>query len=69
MYIEHGIYAMCARLRQPLADDFNDWVANVIISIRKNGYYISSSKDDKWLGIREETKRVRRWKLIQLRSL
>lgn len=60
MYIEHGIYAMCARSRQPLADDFNDWVANVIISIRKNGYYISSSKDDKWLGIREETKKVRR---------
>ena len=51
---------MCARSRQPIADDFNDWVSDVIISIRKNGYYIASEKDDKRLGIREETKKVRR---------
>lgn len=60
MYIERGIYAMCARSRQPIADDFNDWVMDVISSIRKNGYYISSEKDAKWLGIRNETKTVRR---------
>lgn len=60
MYKETGIYAMCARSRQPIADDFNDWVSSVIISIRKNGYYISSEKDEKWIGIRAETKKVRR---------
>lgn len=60
MYIERGIYAMCARSRQPIADDFNDWVMDVISSIRKNGYYIASEKDGKWLGIRNETKLVRR---------
>lgn len=60
MYIERGIYAMCARSRQPIADDFNDWVMDVISSIRKNGYYIASEKDAKWLGIRNETKTVRR---------
>lgn len=59
MYKEVGIYAMCARSRQPIADDFNDWVSDVIISIRKNGYYIASEKDKKWLGIRQETKVVR----------
>lgn len=60
MYIERGIYAMCARSRQPIADDFNDWVMDVISSIRKSGYYISSEKDAKWLGIRNEAKIVRR---------
>lgn len=60
MYKEVGIYAMCARSRQPIADDFNDWVSAVIISIRKNGYYIAYEKDAKWLGIRQETKAVRK---------
>lgn len=60
MYKEVGIYAMCARSRQPVADEFNDWVASVIIAIRKNGYYIASEKDSKWLGVREETKKVRK---------
>lgn len=60
MYTETGIYAMCARSRQPVADDFNDWVSSVIISIRRNGYYIASEKDDNWLATRKETKQVRR---------
>lgn len=61
MYNEFGIYAMCARSRQPAADDFNDWVANVISLIRKNGYYIASEKDSKWIGIREESKQARKY--------
>lgn len=67
MYNEFGIYAMCARSRQPVADNFNDWVAGVISSIRKNGYYIVAEKDNKWLGIREESKRSRRFETDQIK--
>ena len=60
MYLERGIYEVCRRSNQPLADDFNDWVYDVISDIAKNGYYISAEKDEKWLGIRQETKDVRK---------
>lgn len=60
MYLERGIYEVCRWSNQKVADDFNDWVYETIYSIRKNGYYIASAKDDKWLGVREETKKVRR---------
>lgn len=60
MYVERGIYEVCRRSNQPLADDFNDWVYETISQIRKNGYYIASEKDDKWLATRKETKQVRR---------
>lgn len=59
MYSERGIYEICRWSNQKMADDFHDWVSDVIISIRKNGYYIASEKDKKWLGIRQETKVVR----------
>lgn len=60
MYTERGIYAICRYSSQPIADKFDDWVYETISSIRKNGYYIVSEKDEKWLGIRQETKQVRR---------
>ena len=67
MYNEFGIYAMCARSRQAVADDFNDLVAEVISSIRKNGYYIAAEKDSKWLGIRNESKQARRYETDQIK--
>lgn len=60
MYTERGIYAICRYSSQPIADKFDDWVYDTISSIRKNGYYIASEKDEKWLSIRQETKQVRR---------
>lgn len=60
MYMERGIYEACRRSNQPIADDFNDWVYEIISEIAKNGYYIATEKDEKWLGIRKETKQVRR---------
>ena len=60
MYKERGIYEACRRSNQPLADDFNDWVYETISEIARNGYYITTEKDEKWLGIRQETKQVRR---------
>lgn len=60
MYTERGIYAICRYSNQPVADGFDDWVYETILTIRKNGYYIASEKDAKWLGIREESKKVRK---------
>ena len=60
MYIERGIYEICRKSRQTIADSFYDWVYDTITSIKKNGYYIASDKDEKWLGIRQQTKEVRK---------
>ena len=60
MYAEQGVYAICGYSNKEIAEKFNDWVYETIILIRKNGYYITTEKDEKWLGIRQETKQVRR---------
>lgn len=60
MYTERGIYEVCRRSRQAIADSFYDWVYDTITDIKKNGYYIVTEKDEKWLGIRQQTKEVRR---------
>lgn len=67
MYIERGIYEICRKSAQPVADDFNDWVYDTIESIKKNGYYIASKKDSKWLGIRNESKQARRYETDQIK--
>ena len=56
MYTEKGIYEVCRRSRQEIADKFYDWVYATLEEIKKNRYYISDEKDEKWLGIRKETK-------------
>lgn len=60
MYSERGIYAICGYSNKEIAEQFNDWAYEVIISIRKNGYYIATEKDEKWLGVRTDSKRTRR---------
>lgn len=67
MYEERGIYEACRRSRQKIADDFNDWVFDVIQSIKKNGYYIISENDNKWLGIRQESKEIRKMETDQIK--
>nr|DAG71924.1 MAG TPA: antirepressor [Caudoviricetes sp.] len=67
MYPEKGIYEICRYSRQKVAGDFYDWVYDVIQSIKKNGYYIASEKDEKWLGIRQETKEVRKAETDQIK--
>ncbi len=67
MYSERGIYEVCRYSNQKIADDFHDWVYEVIQSIRKNGYYIASGKDEKWLGTRQETKQVRKLETDQIK--
>ena len=60
MYVEKGIYEICRHSKQKTADNFYDWTYDVIQSIKKNGHYIFTEKDGKWLGIRQQTKQVRR---------
>ena len=55
MYTERGIYEICRHSKQKMADSFYDWVYETIQSIKKNGYYIASEKDSRWLGIRKES--------------
>ena len=67
MYSERGIYEACRWSNQKVADEFNDWVYEIIQSIKKNGYYIASEKDSKWLGIREESKEARKYETDQIK--
>ena len=39
----------------------------MISLIRKNGYYIASEKDKKWLGAREESKQARKYEKDQIK--
>lgn len=67
MYSERGIYEVCRWSNQKVADEFNDWAYETIQSIKKNGYYIASEKDSKWIGIRNESKQVRRYETDQIK--
>ena len=67
LYIERGIYVVCRRSAQPLADDLNDWVYDTILSIKRNGCYIATEKDEKWLGIQQEMKEARRAETDQIK--
>jgi prophage antirepressor-like protein len=67
MYTERGIYEICRFSYQTVADDFYDWVYEVISSIRKNRYYIATERDTEWLGIREESKQIRRYETDQIK--
>lgn len=58
MYTAQGIFEICRHSNQPHADDFYDYVYGIVIEITQNGYYIATEKDEKWLGIRRETKQV-----------
>lgn len=55
-----AVYQICFRSNKPEALEFTEWVSEVIELIRKNGYYIANEKDEKWLGIRQESKKERR---------
>ena len=67
MYSERGIYEVCRWSNQKVADEFNDWAYEIIQSIKKNGYYIASEKDSKWLGIREDSKKARKYETDQIK--
>lgn len=67
MYDERGILDVIRWSTTEIADQYFDWVYDIIQSIKKNGYYITSEKDKKWLGIRNESKEVRRYETDQIK--
>ena len=60
MYNEKGVYEILRHSQQPLADDFFDYVYEMLHDISHKGYYIASKKDNKWLGTRERGINMRR---------
>jgi len=60
MYDERGILDVIRWSTSNVADNYFDWIYDVIQEIKKNGYYITTEEDEKWLGIRQETKEVRK---------
>lgn len=67
MYDERGILDVIRWSTTEIADQYFDWVYDIIQSIKKNGYYITSEKDKKWLGIRNESKEARRYETDQIK--
>ena len=67
MYDERGILDVIRWSTTEIADQYFDWVYDIIQSIKKNGYYITSEKDNKWLGIRNESKEARRYETDQIK--
>lgn len=67
MYNEWRIYDIVRKSNQPVADEYFEWVFEVIQTIKQNGYYIESEKDEKWLGIWQETKEVRKAETDQIK--
>ena len=57
---EEAVYNISFRSNKPEAKLFTKWVSNVLKQIRINGYYIATEKDEKWLGVRTDSKRTRR---------
>ena len=66
MYKERGIYEICRYSNQPIADDFNDWVYDTILSIKRM-VITSLPRKTKWLGTRQETKEVRKAETDQIK--
>ena len=60
MYNEKGIYEILRRCDKPLADDFFDYVYEMLHDISHKGYYLASKKDNEWLGLRERGINTRR---------
>ena len=60
MYNEKGVYEILRHSQQPLADDFFDYVYEMLHDISHKGYYIASKKDNEWLGTRERGINMRR---------
>lgn len=60
MHTAQGVFEICRHSIQPCADKFYDWVYQIVIDIARNGYYVASEKDEEWLGIRQQTREVRR---------
>lgn len=57
---EEAVYNLSFRSNKPEAKLFTKWVSKVLKQIRINGYYIATEKDEQWLQVRSEGKKVRK---------
>lgn len=57
---EEAVYNLSFRSNKPEAKLFTKWVSKVLKQIRINGYYVANEKDEQWLQIRSEGKKVRK---------
>ena len=57
---EEAVYNISFRSNKPEAKLFTKWVSKVLKQIRINGYYIATEKDEQWLQVRSEGKKVRK---------
>lgn len=57
---EEAVYNISFRSNKPEAKLFTRWVSGILKQIRINGYYIATEKDEKWLGVRSESRKVRK---------
>jgi prophage antirepressor-like protein len=55
----HAVYNVAFRSNKPEGREFTKWVTEVVEFVRRNGFYISTEKDEKWFGVRKESKQVR----------
>lgn len=60
LYDEKGIFTVVRYSRTKVSNNYFDWVYDKIQDIKKNGFYIPTEKDDKWLGVRDDSKKVRK---------
>ncbi|MCC0647885.1 BRO family protein [Clostridioides sp. ZZV15-6598] len=57
---EEAVYNISFRSNKPEAKLFTKWVSKTLKQIRIHGYYIATEKDQEWLDIRTEGKKVRK---------
>ncbi len=57
---EEAVYNMSFRSNKAESRLFTKWVSKVLKQIRIHGYYIATEKDQEWINIRTEGKKVRK---------
>ncbi|MGL5764280.1 MAG: BRO-N domain-containing protein [Sarcina sp.] len=57
---EDGLHELLFQSKKPIAKEFKKEVKTILKLIKQNGYYIATEKDDKWMGVRQESIRARK---------
>ena len=54
-----GLYELLFLGKNEKCKEFKKQIKEILKNIEKNGFYISTEKDEKWFGVRKESKQVR----------
>lgn len=55
-----GLHELLFQSRKPIAKEFKKEIKRILKNIEQNGFYISTERDEKWFGVRQDTKNIRR---------